>query len=147
MNPSPNAATFVTQFERFSDTAYLCPAGVWTIGYGTTVYPGGARVTQGDTCTEGQAQAWLQNDLAGAGAAVAREVKVDLTQNQFDALTSFVYNLGAGALQSSTLLRLLNEGDYAGAVAQFQFWVHGGGRVLPGLVTRRAAEAELFKTA
>jgi len=147
MVPSPNASALVSQFEGYSATAYLCPAGVMTIGYGTTVYPDGTKVKGGDTCTEDQAQAWLQHDLSWAGEAVARLVKVDLSQNQFDALTSFVYNLGAGALQGSTLLRMLNGGAYDLAAAQFQFWVHGGGKILPGLVKRRAAEAALFQEA
>ena len=140
MNPSPNAATFVAQFEGFSDTAYLCPAGVWTIGYGTTVYPGGARVTQGDTCTEGQAQAWFQNDLAGAGAAVAREVKVDLTQNQFDALCDFAYNLGCTSLDTM----LLHGWD--DVTAQIPRWNYVDGVVDPGLTARRKAEVDLFNS-
>ena len=146
MEPSPNAAKFVSGFEGYSATSYLCPAFVWTIGYGTTRYPDGTHVGENESCTEAQAQEWLLHDLDGAGEVVSRQVKVPLTQNQFDALTSFVYNLGAGAFASSTLLRMLNGGAYDVAADQFKLWVHGGGVVLPGLVKRRAAEVELFLT-
>ncbi|PRP70248.1 muraminidase, partial [Chromobacterium amazonense] len=89
----------------------------------------------------------LQQDLAKFEVGVSRLVKVQLRQNQFDALVSFSYNLGLGSLQNSTLLRLLNQGDYAGAAGQFILWDKAGGKVLPGLQRRRAAEQALFKGA
>jgi lysozyme len=125
--------------EGCSLTAYLCPAGVWTIGVGHT-----RGVKKGDRCTVQQADVWLTEDLADAEAAVAMLAKVPLTQGQFDALVSFVFNLGIKRLAESTLLILLSKGDYAGAAAQLSRWVYSGGKPLPGLIKRRAAEAELF---
>jgi lysozyme len=120
---------------------YRDTVGVWTDGYGNTygVVPGGPPIGQA------KADADLMRNLAGAEADVARLVKVALTQGQFDALVSFTFNLGAGALGGSTLLRRLNAGDAAGAAAEFGKWVHAGGEVLPGLVTRRAKERALFE--
>lgn len=140
------AVNLVKHFEGLYLTAYKCPAGVWTIGYGHT-----AGVTEGQTITADQANAFLQADLTAAAAQVDRLVKVPLKPQQRGALASFVFNLGAGSLQSSTLLRLLNQGDYAGASGQFGRWVYatvnGVKTQLPGLVKRRAAEAELFQGA
>ena len=129
-------------FEGCKLTAYPDPGTggePWTIGWGHT---GG--VKRGDTCTQAQADAWLLQDLDRFEQAVERLVSVPLTQNQFDALTSFCYNVGAGALQQSTLLRKLNAGDYEGAQGQFARWNRAGGKEMPGLTRRRAAEAELF---
>ena len=131
-------------FEGCKLTAYPDPGTggePWTIGWGHT---GG--VKRGDTCTQAQADAWLLQDLDRFEQAVERLVSVPLTQNQFDALTSFCYNVGAGALQQSTLLRKLNAGDYEGAQGQFARWNRAGGKEMPGLTRRRAAEAELFGT-
>jgi GH24 family phage-related lysozyme (muramidase) len=114
----------------------------WTIGYGHT----GPDVRPGVVFTQAQAEAALRSDLRGAQSAVASAVTVALTDNQFAALVSFTFNVGAGAFQSSTLLRLLNQGDYTGAAGQFAQWVNGGGGPLPGLVRRRAAERALFLT-
>lgn len=119
--------------------SYLCPAGVWTVGYGTT----GPDIKQGMTITVQQAEDYLTRDLAKFERDVARLCPVT-TDNQFSALVSFCYNVGAGALEKSTLRRKHNAGDYAGARAEFAKWTRGGGRVLPGLVTRRADEAELY---
>ncbi|MCL2660897.1 MAG: lysozyme [Acidobacteriaceae bacterium] len=127
-------------FEGLSLTAYADSGGVWTIGYGHT----GLDIHQGLTITREQADKLLTEDVARAAEAVNRLVKVPLTQNQFDALVDFTFNLGPGALTGSTLLRLLNSGDYNGAAAQFERWVHAGGVPLPGLIRRRRAEAELF---
>jgi len=111
----------------------------WTIGYGHT-----RGVRRGDTCSEEQATAWLREDLGTAEHAVQRLVDVPLSQGQFDALTSFVFNVGRSAFASSTLLRLLNAGDVAGAAEQFKRWNRGADGPLPGLVIRRAAERSLF---
>ena len=144
-----NAAglSLIRQAEGLRLRAYLCPAGVWTIGYGTTVYPDGRKVQRGDACTLEQAVEYLAHDLQGFERAVAEMVRVPLTGNQFASLVSLAYNVGIGALRGSTLLRLLNAGDYAGAANQFPRWNRGGGRVLPGLVKRRAAERDLFLSA
>jgi lysozyme len=96
--------------------------------------------------TQARAEELLKQDVASAEAEVKRLVTVPLTQHQFDALVDFVFNCGAGNLQHSTLLRLLNAGDYASTAAHFGDWVKSGGHVLPGLVRRRYAEAQLFKS-
>ncbi|NUB05801.1 lysozyme [Azospirillum sp. Vi22] len=141
----PDALALVRHFEGLYLKAYLCPAGVPTIGYGHT-----AGVRMGQTITSLQAEVYLRADMAEAAAAVDQLVKVPLTDQQRGALASFVFNLGAGSLQSSTLLRLLNQGDYAGAAGQFGRWVFatvkGKKQVLDGLVKRRAAERALFET-
>ena len=138
------AVNLVKHFEGLRLSAYKCPAGVWTIGYGHT-----AGVKEGQTITADQANAFLEADLTAAAAQVDKLVKVPLTPQQRGALASFVFNLGSGSLQSSTLLRLLNQGDYAGAAGEFGRWVYatvnGVKTQLPGLVKRRAAEAELFE--
>lgn len=113
----------------------------WTIGYGHT-----NGVSAGDTCDIGQADIWLSQDIVDASDAVSRLVRVPLTQHQFDALVDFTFNLGSGNLENSTLLKLLNQGQYAAADAEFAKWVYGGGHVLPGLVSRRALEAAWFNT-
>lgn len=140
MQISKAGLDLIKQFEGLYLKAYRCPAGVPTIGYGHT-----AGVAMGQTITQQQADDYLRRDVRQFERAVARLVTVPLTQGQFDALVSFAFNLGDGALAQSTLLRLLNAGDYAGAAAQFDRWNKAGGRVLPGLVRRRAAERALFE--
>lgn len=129
----------IKQAEGLRLVAYLCPALVWTIGYGHT-----RGVKAGDTCTIEQAEAWLREDCADAEAAVSRLAPADLTQNQFDALVSFVFNVGTDAFAKSTLLRLLRAGDRQGAADQLRRWVKAGGATLAGLVLRRDAERNLF---
>ncbi|WP_387693199.1 lysozyme [Photorhabdus sp. RM71S] len=126
-------------YEGCSLTAYLCPARVWTIGYGHT-----HRVKPGDAITERQAEQFLLDDLAPVYITLENSVKVPLTQGQFDALCSFIFNCGAGAFVRSTLLKKLNTGDYKGAANQFMEWNKAGGRVLPGLDARRASEKTMF---
>lgn len=138
------AVNLVKHFEGLYLNAYKCPAGVPTIGYGHT-----AGVTMGETITEAQAEQYLQSDLNSAAQQVTRLVKVAINEDQLGALASFVFNVGSGNLASSTLLKCLNAGDYEGAANHFGDWVKAtvnGQRVtLPGLVTRRAAEAALFR--
>ena len=141
MQISKAGLDLIKQFEGLYLKAYRCPAGVPTIGYGHT-----AGVAMGQTITQQQADDYLRRDVRQFERAVARLATVPLTQGQFDALVSFAFNLGEGALAQSTLLRLLNAGDYAGAAAQFDRWNKAGGRVLPGLVRRRAAERALFES-
>lgn len=133
----------IRNFEGLRLSAYLDPGGVWTIGYGHT----GADVHAGLTITRERAEELLRADVAGAEACVAGAVVVPLTQGQFDALVSFVFNLGCGNLQRSTLLELLNLGAYDRAAEEFGRWIHAGGVVLTGLVNRRAAELALFRAA
>jgi lysozyme len=119
---------------------YICPAGYWTIGYGHLCKPDHPPIT------EDESEIYMAQDLRTALAATLRYCPVLATEpeGRLAAIVDFTFNLGAGALESSTLLKKLNAGDYAGAQAEFGKWVHAGGEVLPGLVRRRAAEAELF---
>lgn len=129
----------IKQSEGIFLQAYRCPANVLTIGYGHT-----AGVQPGDVITAEQADTFLQEDVAESVRAVNRLVTVPLTQNQFDALVSFVFNLGIGNFRTSTLLKKLNAGDYSGAAEEFPRWVRAGGKQLPGLIKRRDAEKTLF---
>ncbi len=128
------------QFEGCRLTAYQDQVGVWTIGYGHT----GPEVCAGLTVTPEQASALLQKDVSSAAEFVNKAVTVALTQEEFDALVDFVFNLGAGAFAKSTLLRVLNAGDFAAAAAQFAVWDRAGGAVVAGLLRRRQAETALF---
>lgn len=138
---SQNGLKLTESFEGLRLEAYQDQVGVWTIGYGHT-----NGVTSGMVCTQEQAQKWLLEDTQGASFAVNRMVTVQLNQNQFDALVDFTFNLGSGALGSSTLLRLLNAGNFSGAANEFVKWNHAGGVVVAGLTKRRLAEQELFNT-
>ena len=117
-----------------------------TIGYGHTSAAGAPRVTAGMTISLEEGDAILQSDLKAVEASVDRLVTVPLNENQRGALVSFVFNVGSSSFATSTLLRKLNARDYNGAVAEFARWNHAGNTVLPGLTTRRAAEAKLFTT-
>lgn len=140
MRTSAAGRRLIKEHEGEKLTAYVCPAGVLTIGVGHT----GKDVKPGMTITAEESDKLLQSDLQSAEQAVIRMVKVAITQNQFDALVSFVFNVGAGAFRSSTMLRLLNDRDYFGTADEFPRWNKGGGKVLPGLTKRRAAERALF---
>ena len=129
------------QFEGCELTAYKDSGGVWTIGYGHT-----EGVTQGMTCTQEQADAWLLSDIQWAVSVVQGAVSVTLTQGEFNALVDFVFNVGSANFQSSTLLRDLNAGDYALAALQFERWDLAGGTVVAGLLRRRRAEENEFDT-
>jgi lysozyme len=145
MNASDACLRLIREFEGFRAKPYLCPAGIPTIGYGSTRYADGRPVSMEDPpITEEGADLIMRTTLRDYEAAVNRYVQVPLTQGQFDALVDFAYNAGAQNLRKSTLLRLLNAGDYVGAADQFGRWVQGGGRKLPGLVKRRARERQLF---
>lgn len=118
---------------------------VWTIGWGTTRI-NGKPVTPGMTITREQAAEYFNHDIAHFEKDIATLVKVKLTDNQFSALVSFIFNIGTTQFQKSTLLKKLNAGDYTGAAREFDRWVYDNGNVLPGLVTRRQKEKELFLT-
>ena len=139
MNISKKGIELIKRFEGCRLKAYKCPAGVWTIGYGHT-----NNVRRDDVITQEEAEELLKRDLKVHEDNVKRLVKVALTQGQFDALVSFEYNVGYGNLANSTLLKLLNAGNYDGASKQFKRWVYAGDKVLEGLVKRRIAETELF---
>jgi len=145
MKASANCLALIKACEGFSAKPYLCPAGVPTIGYGSTRYADGKKVALSDPhITVAQAEEIMRTTLGEYEAAVNRYVGVPLTQNQFDALVDFAYNAGAQNLRTSTLLRMLNAGNYAGAANQFERWVYSGGTKLYGLVKRRKLEADLF---
>jgi lysozyme len=145
MKASMNAIKLIQDSEGFRAKPYLCPAGVPTIGYGSTIYENGTHVKLSDPeITEERAVEILFDQLKKYENAVNRYVHVPINQNQFDALVDFAYNAGAGNLQRSTLLRKLNAGDYEGASHEFGRWVYGGGKKLNGLVKRREAERNLF---
>lgn len=127
--------------------AYQDTGDVWTIGYGHTSAAGGLKVYEGLTITSAQAEQLLKDDLTRMTyPVIKRLVKVDLTQGQFDALCSFIYNLGEGQVSTSTLLKLLNAKDYKGAADQFGRWIYDNGKKFDGLVTRRKNEKELFNS-
>lgn len=140
-NFSDAGLALMKSFEGLRLSAYQDVAGVWTIGYGHT----GADVHAGQIITDFVAEALLRTDVAPCVTCVNTAAKVQLTQNQFDALVDFAYNAGRGNLLKSTLLQKVNLGDFAGAAAQFGLWVYAGGQQQPGLVRRRAAEAALFR--
>lgn len=139
MRTSQKGIDLIKKFEGCRLEAYKCPAGIWTIGYGHT-----KGVKGGMIISREQAKEFLREDLRIFEQAVEACVKVPLSQNQFDALVSFCYNCGSGALKTSTLLRLLNEGKYSEAGEQFLRWNKAGGKVLVGLTRRREKERELF---
>lgn len=128
------------RFEGFSSKPYICPAGYWTIGYGHLCKPDHQRITQE------QGLAYLEADLQKALAATLRYCPILAAEpeRRLAAIVDFTFNLGAGRLQTSTLRRRINTRDWPGAATQLMRWVHGGGRVLPGLVARRKAEVALI---
>jgi lysozyme len=145
MKSSNDCLVLIKSCEGFSAKPYLCPAGVPTIGYGSTRYADGRKVTLNDkSITVEQADEIMRTSLVEYENAVNRYVKVPITQGQFDALVDFAYNAGAQNLRNSTLLKMLNAGDYAGAAKQFERWVYADGKILFGLVKRRKLEAALF---
>nr|WP_257627167.1 lysozyme [Enterobacter roggenkampii] len=144
MQTSDKGIALIKQFEGCRLTAYQDSVGVWTIGYGWTKPVDGKPIRAGMTIKQETAERLLKTGLVSYENEVSRLVKVDLTQGQFDALVSFTYNLGARSLSTSTLLRKLNAGDYAGAADEFLRWNKAGGKVLNGLTRRREAERALF---
>lgn len=147
MKTSIRGRELIKKFEGLSLKAYPDPGtggDPWTIGYGTTVYPSGDKVMPGDVVTEQEAEDLLLSDLEQFENHVNDLVKVELNQNQFDALVSLTYNIGPANLQNSTLLRELNSGSYAGAAEQFGRWVYANGIRMKGLARRRAEEKQLF---
>ena len=144
MHISQQGVSLIIQFEGLELNAYLCPAQVWSIGIGTTVYPNGKSVQKGDTCSYEQALRYKQHDLKRFVQVVNETVYVKLNQNQFDALVCLAYNIGAQAFRQSSLVKNLNTGDYEAGAEQFLVWNKSRGQVLKGLVRRRAQERQLF---
>jgi lysozyme len=139
MDYSNQGLRLTESFEGLRLEAYKDVAGTWTIGYGHI-----AGVCEGMTCTQEQAEAWLQEDTAWAASVVNRYVTVPVTQGQFDALVDFTFNLGSGHFKNSHLLQLVNAGDLTGAADEFEKWAYAGGHVVAGLLRRRQAEKDLF---
>ena len=135
--------TSTKNFEGCRLSAYADQGGVWTVGYGHT----GPGVHAGLTITQDQADTFLISDVAGAVACVNRLVTSSIVQCQFDALVDFTFNLGCACLANSTLLRAVNAGEFDGAANEFLRWDHVSGMVVPGLLRRRQAEAQMFSAA
>ena len=145
MEYSKDGLHLTEQFEGVRLTAYPDPGtggDPWTIGYGHT----GADIHAGFTITQAQAEEYLRQDVQKAAANVNTHVKVEITQDEFDALVDFAFNCGCGNLDTSTLLKKLNAGDHEGAAQEFLKWDMAGGHHMAGLLRRRQAEAALFLT-
>jgi lysozyme len=140
MNISQEGISLIKKFEGCELEAYKCAAGVWTIGYGHT-----KDVKEGDSILKEDAESMLMHELQKYCNDVNIAVKVDLKQNEFDALVSWTYNLGLTNLNSSTMLRVLNEGKHNEVPAQIKRWNKASGQVKQGLIRRREAEALMFK--
>lgn len=138
----------IKYFEGLRLKPYLDSVGIPTIGYGTIKYPNGKAVTiQDKDITKEQAEEYLQHYVHKFEADVNKLVKVELTQNQFDALVSFTYNLGPTNLKQSTLLKQVNDKDFNNAAKSFLKWINAGGKPIEGLKVRRRKEKELFEDA
>ena len=140
MKTSQEGISLIKKFEGCELTAYQCSAGVWTIGYGHT-----KGVEKGMTISKESAEEMLVEELHEYENYINDNVTASLSQNQFDAMVSWVYNLGPANLKASTLLKVLNAGDYDGVPAQIKRWNKAGGQTLDGLIRRREAEALLFQ--
>lgn len=143
MKTSSQGLNLIKHHEGFRSKAYKDVAGKWTIGYGHLILPHELELITTELTHE-QATDILRIDVRDAERSVQRLIRVGLEQHEFDALVSFTFNLGGGALQASTLRRLLNENDRVGAAAQFLRWVYAGGKKWKGLVRRREDERDLF---
>ncbi|WP_297478418.1 lysozyme [Ferrovum sp.] len=139
MKYSQTGLLFTKKEEGERLVAYQDSVGVWTIGVGHI-----RGVYEGMTATDAQVMAWLAEDISFCEDAINQVVNVPLTQGQFDALVDFAFNLGIGALESSTLLKMVNSGDFSDAAKQFPRWDHAGGKELEGLLLRREGEESLF---
>lgn len=143
MQISDRGLDIIKAHEGLRLEMYYCPANKPTIGYGHVILPSEQDLMT-RTITREEAEQILRSDVGIAERAVGDLVAVELNQNQFDALVSFVFNIGVGNFRSSTLLKRLNEEDYNGAASQFERWVYANRRVLPGLIRRREEERDLF---
>jgi lysozyme len=142
MQISQEGLALIKRFEGFSPTPYICPAGKETIGYGHVIHPVESYPPEG--ISEAEAEKLLKQDVSYAESILEHAVLVPLSQSQFDALASLIYNIGIKAFVNSTLLRRLNERNHAAAASEIGRWVYAGGKILPGLVKRRATETALF---
>ena len=147
MRMTEEGLALIRRFEGFRARAYRCPAGVWTIGYGHTAAAGPPVVSAGLTIERSEAEAILVRDVENVVRDVKASLKVTLAASQFSALVSFAYNVGIANFRKSSVLAVANGGDLASVPGRLQLWNQAQHRVLPGLVKRRAAEAELFLAA
>lgn len=145
MKPSEKFTELMINFEGEILKGYLDPAGLLTVGIGHLVDVKTEPYRLNQPITKEESRRLFERDTAWAVKAVNKLARVSLTQNQFDALCSFVFNVGERAFAGSTMLRLLNQGDYKGAALEFPKWNKSQGKVLKGLVRRRAAEKALFE--
>ena len=147
MQCNSRGIAIIKHYEGFYSTPYKCPAGLWTFGYGNIRDKEGQRVTA-DTApiSDLEGEMLLMEELDTVEGQIKRLAVIPLTENQFSAICSLVWNIGSGRFKASTLRAKLNRGDYEGASAEFPKWRRGGGRILPGLVRRRKSERELFET-
>ena len=141
-----NGLDIIKKFESFRSRPYLCPSGIPTIGYGSTYYLDGTKVTLNDKpiSKAGAENLLLHITNRDFASVVNKYVRVPLTQNQFDALVSLAYNIGGSRFRKSTLVKKLNQYDYVGAANSFWMWRRSGRKILKGLVRRRAEEKKLF---
>lgn len=146
MKTSQAGIDLIKEYESTKLVAYRCPANKWTLGTGSTFWPDGTPVKEGDTVTEQGAEDLLSATLVSFEIALEKMLKVPVSQNQWDALTSFIFNVGAENLRGSTLIKMLNAGRPEYAAQEFDKWVFAKGAKLPGLVKRRAAERALFES-
>ena len=160
MTPSQKCYEFIQEFEGYSEDAYLDSVNIPTIGWGTIRYPNGIKVKMGDKCTEQEAQQYLEHEVNIKSKGVEVAVKeIPLNQGQYDALVSFSYNVGIGGFQTSTLLKKLLKNPHDKTIyeytrddngnpivdsCEFVKWCRGKGKVLSGLLRRRAAEADMY---
>lgn len=143
MRTSSAGLNLIKRFEGFSGSPYLCPAQIWTIGYGHVILPSERAVLT--LADEAAAEKLLMRDVGWAEKAVATLIAIPLRQNQFDALVCFTFNLGSGALQRSTLRRVINRGEEEAVAGQWMRFVWAGGKKVLGLVRRRVDELALYQ--
>lgn len=145
MKVSQKGIDLIKSFEGCRLKSYQDSVGIWTIGYGCIVYPTGIKVKEGEKCTQEEAEFYLKYEIALKSGPVSSMVTVPLTQSQFDALVSFAYNCGVGALRKSTLLKKVNANPNDPSIElEFMKWIKAGGKELNGLKKRRQAESDLY---
>ena len=144
MKPSKQCFDLIKKYEGYSGIAYLCPAKVPTIGWGSTMYDNGQKVQMGDVISKERAEELLKFQVYHVAHDLYK-LELKLNQNQSDSITSLVYNIGISAFKKSTIYRMIKTNPNDDEIAvQFGSWVYGGGKMLPGLVRRRAEEMALY---
>lgn len=145
MKVSDHFFDLLEEEEGWRASPYLCPAKVWTIGYGSTLWEDGKPVKSTDKPIDKErGKAVVEAHLMKSVYPSMKKIKVELNQNQIDAIASFIYNIGGKAFESSSMFKRINESNFSAAALEFDKWTRGGGKVLPGLVRRRKKEKELF---